>query len=151
MNIRDAVQINFDSEIMYDDDQVYDSHPCRFATVGFMLRDTYELYRMVDTMRKERGYLPMSWWGEDDPYDQDGWYDLYVGLNDHAKSKVDSAITVVVVNSASDDNECAYEIALTEEEQAEVYRALDEQCRERIGKSCEDLLAESRKVLEELG
>ena len=40
-------------------------------------------------------------------------------------------------------------IDLTEEEQAAIYARLDEQCKRYLDKSCEELLAEAGKELEE--
>ena len=37
-----------------------------------------------------------------------------------------------------------YTIDLSEEDQQELYAALDRECREKRGKGCEDLLAEAR-------
>ena len=37
-----------------------------------------------------------------------------------------------------------YTIDLSEEDQRELYAALDRECREKLGKGCEDLLAEAR-------
>lgn len=150
MNIGDAIKIDFNSEIMYGDDQAFVTYPCRFATVGVVLYGTDDLYQIADSMRKERGYLPMFWYGGDEPYDQTGWYNFYIGINDYSEMKVDSCIEFVVDGSIADDEGNMYHIELTQDEQASVYKALDKQCREHIGKSCEDLLAESRKELEEL-
>lgn len=43
-----------------------------------------------------------------------------------------------------------YTIDLTEEEQEFMYARLDAQCRKYLGKTCEELLAESHRELEEL-
>lgn len=81
--------------------------------------------------------------------DQDGWYDFYIGLNDWDKTKVDTCIDAIVCNSNSvDEGEC-YTIDLTPDEQIALYNRLDEQCRKYLGKSCEDLLAEARKAMED--
>ena len=61
-----------------------------------------------------------------------------------------SCIEFVVVNSDSPDNEESYTIDLTEEEQEFMYARLDAQCRKYLGKTCEELLAESHRELEEL-
>ena len=54
-----------------------------------------------------------------------------------------------VVNADSEDNEARYSIDLTTEEQAAIYARLDEQCKRYLDKSCEELLAEAGKELEE--
>ena len=54
-----------------------------------------------------------------------------------------------MVNADSEDNESRYFIDLTAEEQAAIYARLDEQCKRYLGKSCEELLAEAGKALEE--
>lgn len=149
MNVRDAIEIDFESGIMYSNEQAFVSYPCRFATVEFMLHDTDVLYAIADSMRKELGYLPMCQHGDGEPYDPIGWYNFYIGINDYTKTKVDSCIFFTVGSEGVADDGHGYDIDLTEEEQVEIYKVLDEQCREHIGKSCEDLLAESRKELEE--
>lgn len=62
---------------------------------------------------------------------------------------MDASLDFVVVNSDSEDNEETYTIDLTEEEQIAIYNRLDEQCRKYEGKSCEELLAEAKKRMEE--
>ena len=54
-----------------------------------------------------------------------------------------------MVNADSEDNEARYFIDLTAEEQSVIYAQLDEQCKIYLGKSCEELLAEAGKELEE--
>ena len=85
----------------------------------------------------------------DDTCDNDGWYDFYVGINGYTESHMDSCIEFVVVNSNSPDEEERYTIDLTEEEQRTVFSCLDEQCRKYLEKSCDDLLAEAGKQMEE--
>ena len=57
--LKDHVFIDFGSEIMYGDDQMYLDYPCRFATVGFELMATSLLGEIADRIRKDRGYKPM--------------------------------------------------------------------------------------------
>jgi acylphosphatase len=85
----------------------------------------------------------------DDTCDNEGWYDFYVGINGFADNHMDSCIEFVVVNADSEDNEELYTIDLNGDEQAAVYARLDEQCRRYLGQSCEELLAEAKKRMEE--
>jgi hypothetical protein len=149
--VKDEVFIDFGSEIMYGDDQCYVDYPCRFPTVGFQLMATNGLSQIADRIRKDAGFRPMHPMDEytDDTCDNDGWYDFYVGLNGFADNHMDSCIEFVVVNSDSEDNEELYTIELNAEEQTAIYNRLDEQCRKYEGKSCEELLAEARKQMEE--
>ena len=149
--VRDNVFIDFGSEIQYGSDQVYDSYPCRFATVGFQLMPSTLLGQTADRIRVDRGYRPMHPIDgyTDELCDQEGFYDFYIGLNDWSKTKCDTFMQFVVVNTESPDNEEMYTIELDENEQVVVYNRLDEQCRECLGKGCLDLLAESRKKMEE--
>ena len=62
---------------------------------------------------------------------------------------MDGCIEFYVVNADSEDNESRYFIDLTAEEQSVIYARLDEQCKIYLGKSCEELLAEAGKELEE--
>ena len=38
--ISDTLHIDFDGEILYGSDEVFDAHPVRFATVEFILKAT---------------------------------------------------------------------------------------------------------------
>ena len=150
--IRNAIQLDSGAEVMYGSDQVYDTYPCRFPTVEFMLSATDALVEVADRIRMEKGYLPMHPRdGRSDDVDNDGWYDFYIGISklpsDHKECKLDSSISFVVVNSDSDDNEDMYSIDLNETEQAYVYEILNRQCRRYHGKDCATLLAESEKEL----
>ena len=145
--LKDHVFIDFGAEILYGDDQMYLDYPCRFATVGFELIATDLLITIADRIRKDKGYRPMHPMDEytDDTCDNDGC----VGLNDWSESKCDSCIEFVVVNSDSEDNEELYTIDLGKDEETAMYNRLDEQCRQYLGKSCADLLAEAKKRMEE--
>lgn len=120
--VRDNVFIDFGSEIQYGSDQVYDSYPCRFATVGFQLMSSTLLGQTADRIRVDRGYRPMHPIDgyTDEMCDQEGFYDFYIGLNDWSRTKCDTFIQFAVVNTESPDNEEMYTIDLDENEQAVV-------------------------------
>lgn len=149
--IRDEIYIDFGCEVMYGDDQCYIDYPCRFPTVGFQLVATNGLSRIADRIRKDAGFKPMHAMDEftDDTCDNEGWYDWFIGLNAFSDNHMDSCIEFVVVNADSEDNEEMYTIDLTVDEQAAIYNRLDEQCRKYLGQSCEELLAEAKKRMEE--
>ena len=149
--LKDEMFIDFGAEVLYGDDQMYLDYPRRFATVSFQLMSTSGLCQIADRIRKDLGFVPMHPMDEytDETCDQNGWYDFYIGLNDWDRTKVDACIDVIVVNSDSPDNEECYTIDLDGKEQEYVYARLDEQCRKYLGKSCEELLAEARKAMEE--
>ena len=149
--VKDELFIDFGCEVMYGDDQCYLNYPCRFPTVTFQLMATYGLSQIADRIRKDSGYKPMHAMDEytDDTCDNEGWYDFYIGLNGYAENHMDSGLDFIVVNADSEDNEAMYTIDLTPDEQDAIYARLDEQCRQYLGKGCEELLAESRKLMEE--
>ena len=149
--IRDEIFIDFGADVLYGNDQCNVSFPCRFPTVTFQLMATNGLSQIADRIRKDLGFAPMHPMDEytDDTCDNDGWYDFYVGINGYTESHMDSCIEFVVVNSNSPDEEERYTIDLTEEEQRTVFSCLDEQCRKYLEKSCDDLLAEAGKQMEE--
>jgi hypothetical protein len=149
--VRDEIFIDFGAEIMYGDDQCYIDYPCRYPTVGFQLMATNGLSQIADRIRKDLGFAPMHPLDEytDENCDNDGWYDFYIGLNGYSDNHMDSCNEFVVVNSDSPDNEEMYSIDLTGDEQAAIFNRLDEQCRKYEGKSCEELLTEARKRMEE--
>lgn len=149
--VRENIYIDFSSEILYGDDQAYISYPVVFPTVGFQLMATNGLVEIADRIRKDKGFRPMHAMDEftDDTCDNEGWYDFFIGLNGFTETHMDASLDFVVVNSDSEDNEETYTIDLTEEEQIAIYNRLDEQCRKYEGKSCEELLAEAKKRMEE--
>lgn len=148
--VKDEVFIDFGCEIMYGSDQAYISYPCRFPTVEFQLMATNGLSQIADRIRKDAGYKPMHPMDEytDDTCDNEGWYDFYLGLNSFDDGHIDTCIEFCVVNADSEDNEEMYTIDLTKDEQTALYNRLDEQCRQYLGKGCEELLEEARKEME---
>lgn len=149
--VRDQIYIDFGAEILFGEDQCCLDQPQRFPTVGFQLMVTEGLVQIADRIRKDEGYRPMHPLDEftDDTCDNEGWYDFYVGINGFADNHMDNCIEFVVVNADSEDNEELYTIDLLEQEQKAVYNRLDEQCRKYLEQSCEDLLAEARKRMED--
>ena len=149
--VRDNVYIDFGSEIMYGDDQASIDYPARFPTVGFQLMATDGLSQIADRIGVDAGFKPMRAMDEytDDTCDNEGWYDFYVGLNGFSPNHMDSCIEFVVVNSDSGDNEQTYTIDLSPDEQNALFDRLNEQCRDYLGQTCEDLLAEAKKQMEE--
>ena len=125
-----------DSGFLYGHDQMYNTYPVVFATVTFTLAATDNLYQMADeVVRQENdGYYT------DEEID-DMCYDFYISVNDLPDCKIDNAITVF------DEGGGMYVIDLTEEERNMIYEVINQQCLDIIGKSCDDLLAESRKEM----
>ena len=149
--LKDELFIDFDCEVMYGDDQCYLSYPCRFPAVTFQLVATNGLSRIADRIRKDAGFKPMHAMDEytDDTCDNEGWYDFYFGLNGFADNHIDNGLVFIVVNTDSEDNEAMYTIDLTPDAQDAIYARLDEQCRQHLGKGCEALFDETRKLMEE--
>lgn len=119
-----------DNEILYGSDQAYVSYPTRFATVTLPLVPTGDLLGAVNGLRTGL-----------DPVDD---VEFSVGLNDFTSTKLDNCIEAVIAATDAADVEERYTIELSEEAQQEVFAALDQECREKLGKGCEDLLAEAR-------
>ena len=137
--IKNAVQVDFESEILYGSDQAYVSVPRRFATVSFELEATPALVALADKARAKFGLTPLS---------HGIHYDFYFGLNDFSESKVDSYISVFVYGVDLVDDGQQYALELDEAEQKMLYSCLDDQFRHRLLLSCEDLLEEARKRLD---
>ena len=150
--IREQIYIDFEAEVNYGSDQVNEFYPVRFPTVDFQLLATNGLSEIADRIRKDMGFAPMHPMDEytDETCDNEGWYDFFIALNGYSKTKVDSGIEFIVVNSDSPDNEESYTIDLNESEQEAVYKRIDELCRKYLEKSCEELLEEARKEMEEI-
>lgn len=149
--VEDSIFIDFGSEIIYGSDQMYVSHPERFATVNFQLMETSLLAGLADRIRKDAGFVPFNPIDEytDEACDGDGWYEFYIGVSDRYEGAVDTLIEAVVCNSSSADEGGSYSIDLSEEEQGYIYSRLDEQCIKYLGKGCAELLRESREAMEE--
>ena len=149
--IADAIRIDSGAEIMYGNDQMYDTYPVTFPTVEFQLIATDALVEVADRIRMEKGYLPMHSRDGSDNVDNDGWYDFYIGISrllyEGSEVQLDSSIMFVVVNSDSDDNEDSCDIDLNDYEREQVLRILNQQCLKYEGKDCAALLDEAEKEM----
>ena len=154
--INTEIFIDFESELIYGEDQAYICCPERFPTVRFQLMPTVGLIEIVDRLRHKLGFKPMypivgvDNGGCDDCYDcdDDCCYDFFISLNGFTDSHLDTCIAAVVADSDSVDNEDMYTINLTEEEQKMLYKRFDEQCRRSLNKTCEELLKEAEEMME---
>ena len=157
--INTEIFIDFDSELIYGEDQAYICCPKRFPTVRFQLMSTRGLVDIADGIRHKLGFLPMypaqgcksndcNACTDCNDIDCDGWYDFFISLNGLNESHLDTCIAVVVAGSNSPDNEDMYTINLTENEQKTLYKRFDEQCRRTIDKTCEELLKEAEEMIE---
>ena len=134
--MRANIFVDPSNEIDYGWDQAYVDYPVTFPTVGLDIWGGEGLDSIVRIMQIEEGHEPVP---------DDASIDYRVGLNTFTKSRVD---TVILATVRENQAEQEYIITLSEAEQAALYRQLDEQCREILGRSCEDLLAEARKRME---
>ena len=152
--ISDTLHIDFDGEILYGSDEVFDAHPVRFATVEFILKATDVLVEIADRIRFDKGYPPVYPRADGMDYDADGFYNFYIGISklpgDGQACRTDKCISFVVVNSDSSDNEDMYEIELSESDQEIVLAVLDKQCKRYLGKSCTELLAEAERGMQDV-
>ena len=157
--INTEIFIDFDSELIYGEDQAYICCPKRFPTVRFQLKPTRGLVEIADGIRHKLGFKPMypaqgckskdcNVCTDCNDIDCDGWYDFFISLNGFNDSHIDTCIAVVVAGSDSPDNEDMYTINLTENEQKMLYKRFDEQCRRTIDKTCEELLKEAEEMME---
>ena len=144
MLLEEMIQIDPQDEYWLGDDQCYLDYPSRFPVVTFELFATTGLCSIADRIRMKLGFKPML---EDDG-DLDGWYNFTVSINGFSSTRLDSCIEFVVVNSDSEDNEQAYEIDMSDAEQALIYDLLDKQCLAYFGKGCNELLEEARVAME---
>lgn len=138
------IVVDFNEEIIYGSNQANVNYPVRFPTVEFELLITDGLKNAIENLRTNNRIAV-----EEDP---GCWYNAYVGINSFTSTKLDSCITAVVVNSNQKDDEHTYTIDLDEDMQEMIYAVLDAQCREKLGKSCHELLEEAQKhLMEEKG
>ena len=145
----DTIRIDTDYDIVMDSDQSFVNYPIRFPTVNFALHDTHPLNVIADAMRKELGYLPM--FDDSGEHDEDGWYNFRIGINGCTDTRhynhTDNYIEFSVESPNAADDYKTYTIDLTEDEQIEMYKVLNEQCIEKFGQSCDELLEEARKEM----
>ena len=157
--INTEIFIDFDSELIYGEDQAYICCPKRFPTVRFQLISTRGLVEIADGIRHKLGFKSMypaqgceskdcNDCADCNDIDCDGWYDFFISLNGLNDSHLDTCIAVVVAGSDSPDNEDMYTIDLSEDEQKMLYKRFDEQCRRNIDKTCEELLKEAEDMME---
>ena len=157
--INTEIFIDFDSELIYGEDQAYICCPKLFPTVRFQLKPTRGLVEIADGIRHKLGFKPMypkkgceskdcNTCTDCNDIDCDGWYDFFISLNGFNDSHIDTCIAVVVAGSDSPDNEDMYTINLTEDEQKLLYNRFDEQCMRNIDKTCEELLKEAEDMME---
>ncbi len=148
---RDEVFIDFDSGIRFAVAEVYADSPCRLPAVEFQLVGTAGLEKIADRIRKDEGYRPLHPLDEytEGDCDRDGTYDFFIGLNVFWKGHLEQHICFRVENTESEDDGELYFIELTPLERDAVYGSLDRQCRETLGKSCEDLLEDAWKHMEQ--
>ena len=125
--------IKIKPEYTFGADQVYDTYPCRFATVSFLLEDSLLLELLANDYRG----APL----------RDGYYEFSVGLNGYNDTKVDSCIGFSVMEDETSDDEIQYAIDLSEEEQEIIFDIVNEQCIEYFSKTCDELLLEARKEM----
>lgn len=137
--MRANIFVDPSNEIEYGWDQAYVDYPITFPTVGLEIWGGEGLDDIVRIMRIEEGHGPVP---------DAASFDYRVGLNTFTKSRVDTVILATVRENQSLYIEREYIITLSEAEQEALYRQLDEQCRDHLGKSCEDLLAEARRRME---
>ena len=123
--------LDLDNEILYGSDQAYISYPTRFATVTLPLQPAEDLRAAVNGLRA--GLAPV-----DD-------MEFFIGINDFTATKLDNCIEAIVTAADAPDAEDRYTIDLSEGDQREVFAALDKECSEKLGKGCEELLAEARR------
>lgn len=101
--------------------EVFVTYPCVFNTLTFRLSATPLLVVLSDIISG----------GEHSSYD------FYITVNDYCR--IENCIVAVAWDT---DEEILIE--LDEEERENLYRRLDELCRERYGKSCEEMLKTSQ-------
>ena len=123
--------LDLDNEILYGSDQAYISYPTRFATVTLPLQPAEDLRAAVNRLRA--GLAPV-----DD-------MEFFIGINDFTATKLDNCIEAIVTAADAPDAEDRYTIDLSEGDQREVFAVLDKECREKLGKGCEELLTEARR------
>ena len=141
--VRESIYIDVSCGYELGSDQAYVCYPIVFPTVTFRLMETPVLCQIADSIRMEAGFKPLYDCGEEIT----GWYDFRIGINGYTSSGLDTCILFELVNGSAPDTWESYAIDLSEAEQELIYARLNEECVESFGKTCEELLEESRKEM----
>lgn len=115
----------------YGSTQIVSSSSALFPTVTFRLKLTPELERIAEKVDKSA--------------DGSQEYVFYVSINNYTKSKTDNCLRLVVYQDDGDED--LYLIELKDSAKGALYERLDDQCRKKLGKSCEKLLKEAKQRL----
>ena len=143
------IKVDFNEEIIYGKDDPWGDESSYVPTVEFELMGTPELYRIADRVRIRHGFRlihPVDQFTDIDPV---AYYNFYIKLSDWGTCPVDLDLTFAVCNSDCDDNEYGYQIELKPDERFVIYRILNAQCMKHLGKSCADLMAESKTAMQD--
>lgn len=143
------IKVDFDKEYMLDFDFPDPGTNEKNAKVEIDLFPTDILNKLADDTRVKNGIIPGDLMGYCSSSRQSRGYRFTCELSDIEKYKVDPFILVEVHDSEAADDWNLFCIDLSSEEQKWLYQVLDGQFK-TVGKSCEDLLAEARKQMEDL-
>lgn len=147
--VENEFKINFNEEIIYDKDDPWGDEDW-VPTVEFELYGTPGLNSLADRARIRSGFHPihpMDGFVTNEQLDAVAWYNFYVTLSRWGDNPLDHDLIFTVNNSDCSDDGKMYEIEMTPDERLRVFRALDKQCRLKLGKSCYDLLNESEAAM----
>ena len=90
-----------------------------YPRMSFPLMDCHELNERADTIRKQKGLMPM--FDFEHEHDDQGWYDFSVECELKDLDANDIQLWFRVENGKSDDNQQSYRIKLTDAEIQEVH------------------------------
>lgn len=137
--VRNSMWLEPDAEPLFD----YD------GTINLMLRDTVALVSIVDKMREENGLLPMlPTHQHKTDYDDDGWYNIYVDVNELDDGRTSNHLLVVVDSQYADDDHRQYCIELSDDVRKALYQKLDAESAKVFGLDFAALFDEARKYAE---
>jgi hypothetical protein len=91
------------------------------------------LERLADDTRLKYNERPLNPIEGLSDYDENGWYDFYITLNDWSECRVDNCITFYPENVEDDGDGLPYSIDLSEDEQHVICFIIDEQLRRKTG------------------
>jgi len=140
------IYIDTGSEQFYG---VGDAFPEKYAIVNLQLFSTDALMEVVDSIREEKGFLPMlPTEKHSEDYDEDGWYDFYLDVNDYDNLRIADHIDAIVDNGCSEDDFACYRIELSDDVRAALYKHLNEQAKRACGMTLDEMLAEAHRYID---
>ena len=121
-----------------------------YANVEFRLKETKFLKNSAEFRRISEGLDRFFIWDEhEEEWIIDGYYEFWIAISDRLKNRTEVCIRYSAFSYVTEQSEKVRIVRLSCKEQSFVLGQLNEQSKKLFGKTCDELLAEGRKRLEQ--